>query len=94
MSAAKLPLKPTDKDCQRSGERDAFWPALMPGLITSNYREEEQSKASGGAALECVRPVGHGCHKTLTLKPTIFWKCWKSSRLGFNAGRPVFYASA
>lgn len=54
MSAAKLPLKPTDKDCQQRGERDSFWQTLMPGLITGNYREEAQSKGPDGAALECV----------------------------------------
>lgn len=54
MSAAKLPLKPTDKDCQQRGERDSFWPTPMPGLITDNCREEEQSKGSDGSALVCV----------------------------------------
>lgn len=52
--AAKLPLKPTDKNCQQRRERNSFWPTPMPGLITSNYREVEQSKGRDGAALKCV----------------------------------------
>lgn len=54
MSAAKLPLKPTDKNCQQREKRDSVWPALMPGLITGNYREEDQSKGHDGAAPKCV----------------------------------------
>lgn len=60
MSAGKLPLKPTDKDCQQRGETDSFWPVVMPGLITSNYREEEKSEGCDDLALE---RVGCGCQK-------------------------------
>lgn len=57
MSAGKLALKPTDKDCQQRGETDSFWPVVMPGLITSNYREEQKSEGCDDLALECVDVV-------------------------------------
>lgn len=75
MSAAKLALKPTDKDCQQRGERDSFWQTLMPGLITGNYREEAQSKGRDGAAVCGLRYSG-------VISPNEsnepFLKCWKS----------------
>lgn len=54
MSVGKLPLKPTDKDCQQRGETESFWPAVRPGLITSNYKEEEKSEGCDDLALECL----------------------------------------
>lgn len=71
MSAAKLPLKPTDKDCQQGGGRGSFWPTLMPGLITGNYREEARSRGRDGQVFRC--------HEPPRLKPSI------SQSVGLNA---------